>query len=33
MSGVCGISFGICTVRITRLDDDGNVIAGDNAYV
>lgn len=33
MSVECGISFGICVVRITRLDDLGNVIAGENAYV
>jgi len=29
----CGVSFGACLVRITRVDDNGNVIAGDNAYV
>lgn len=29
----CGVSFGACLVRITRLDDSGNVIAGNNAYV
>jgi hypothetical protein len=29
----CGVSFGICATRITRLDDNGNVIAGSNAYV
>jgi hypothetical protein len=29
----CGISFGACLVRITRVDENGNVIAGDNAYV
>ena len=29
----CGVSFGACLVRITRLDDNGNVIAGNNAYV
>ena len=29
----CGVSFGACLVRITRLDENGNVIAGDNAYV
>ena len=29
----CGVSFGICATRITRLDDAGNVIAGANAYV
>lgn len=29
----CGVSFGLCRVRITRVDAAGNVIAGDNAYV
>ncbi len=29
----CGVSFGACLVRITRLDSNGNVIAGNNAYV
>jgi len=29
----CGVSFGACLTRITRLDDAGNVIAGTNAYV
>jgi hypothetical protein len=29
----CGVSFGACLVRITRVDENGNVIAGDNAYV
>jgi hypothetical protein len=29
----CGVSFGICATRITRLDANGNVIAGNNAYV
>ena len=29
----CGVSFGICATRITRLDDAGNVIAGNNAYI
>lgn len=33
MSVICGVSFGICTVRITRVDADGRVIAGDNSYV
>jgi hypothetical protein len=33
MSNPCGVSFGICTVRLTRLDADGNVIAGLNSYV
>lgn len=29
----CGVSFGACLVRITKVDDNGNVIAGTNAYV
>lgn len=29
----CGVSFGLCMVRITRLASDGSVIAGSNAYV
>lgn len=29
----CGPSFGLCAVRITRIDANGNVIAGNNAYV
>jgi hypothetical protein len=29
----CGVSFGACLVRITKVDDNGNVIAGNNAYV
>lgn len=29
----CGVSFGVCAVRLTRVDADGNVIAGDNSYV
>ena len=29
----CGVSFGLCAVRVTRVDASGNVIAGDNAYV
>jgi hypothetical protein len=29
----CGVSFGACLVRITRVDANGNVIAGDNSYV
>ncbi len=33
MSAVCGPSWGACTVRITRVDSLGNVIAGNNAYV
>lgn len=30
---VCGFSFGVCAIRVTRLDADGNVIAGNNSYV
>lgn len=33
MSVNCGVSFGICAVRLTRVDADGNVIAGENSYV
>jgi hypothetical protein len=29
----CGVSFGLCRVRVTRVDSNGNVIAGQNAYV
>jgi len=29
----CGVSFGLCRARITRVDSNGNVIAGNNAYV
>ena len=29
----CGVSFGLCRVRVTRVDANGNVIAGNNAYV
>jgi hypothetical protein len=29
----CGVSFGICATRITRVDENGNVIAGSNSYV
>lgn len=29
----CGVSFGVCAIRVTRLDSLGNVIAGDNSYV
>ena len=30
----CGVSFGICTVRLTKLDTDGSVLnASDNSYV
>jgi len=33
MANVCGVSFGACLYRITRVDANGNVIAGNNAYV
>ena len=29
----CGVSFGLCRARVTRVDSNGNVIAGNNAYV
>ena len=29
----CGVSFGLCRVRVTRVDSNGNVIAGNFAYV
>ena len=29
----CGVSFGLCRVRVTRVDSNGNVIAGNYAYV
>ena len=29
----CGVSFGLCRLRVTRVDGNGNVIAGNNAYV
>ena len=29
----CGVSYGACLVRITRVDANGNVLAGDNSYV
>ncbi len=33
MASVCTVSFGACLVRITRVDSNGNVIAGSNSYV
>ncbi len=33
MSVNCGVSFGVCAIRVTRVDALGNVIAGDNSYV
>ena len=29
----CGTSFGLCALRVTKLDDLGNVAAGSNSYV
>lgn len=29
----CGVSFGLCRVRITKVDSAGNVESGNNAYV
>jgi len=29
----CGVSFGLCVVRVTKVDAAGNVVAGENAYV
>ena len=28
MADICGVSFGACLVRVTRVDANGNVIAG-----
>lgn len=33
MPDICGVSFGACLARVTRLDSNGNVIAGTNTYV
>lgn len=33
MASNCGPSFGICAVRLTKVDEVGNVIAGSNSYV
>ena len=33
MANACGVSFGACMIRITRVDENGNVIAGQNSYV
>ncbi len=33
MANPCGVSFGACLLRVTRLDSNGNVIAGNNSYV
>ena len=29
----CGPSFGACRMRVTKLDEVGNVVAGSNSYV
>lgn len=29
----CGVSFGLCAVRVTVVDAAGNVVAGNNSYV
>jgi hypothetical protein len=29
----CGVSFGLCAVRVTKVDAAGNVVAGNNSYV
>ena len=29
----CGVSFGICALRVTKVDAAGNVVAGNNSYV
>jgi len=29
----CGVSFGLCAVRVTKVDASGNVVAGENMYV
>jgi hypothetical protein len=29
----CGVSFGVCAVRVTKVDAAGNVVAGSNSYV
>ena len=33
MAANCGVSFGICALRVTMVDAAGNVLAGDNSYV
>jgi hypothetical protein len=32
-TAVCGVQFGVCRARITKVDSAGNVVAGDNSYV
>ncbi len=33
MAALCGVEFGVCTIRVTRVDSTGRVIAGNNSYV
>lgn len=33
MAVTCGVSFGVCVARITKVDAQGNVVAGNNSYV
>ena len=33
MANACGVPFGACLIRVTRVDSNGNVIAGNNAYI
>ncbi len=33
MAALCGVEFGVCTIRVTRIGSDGTAIAGDNSYV
>jgi hypothetical protein len=32
-AGICGTEFGVCAIRVTKVNPDGSVIAGNNAYV
>jgi hypothetical protein len=33
MAVACGVSFGICRLRVTKVDAQGNAVAGNNTYV
>lgn len=33
MAVTCGVSFGVCVARVTKVDAQGNVVAGANSYV
>ncbi len=33
MAAECGVEWGVCTIRVTRVDSTGRVIAGNNSYV